>query len=131
MSAAPGRVDLALTIATAAATGGIGAAAAARAPFVLKFMREVGVPDSWPQALGAVKLAGAVGLLAGLRAKPAGIAAGSGLVLYFSAAVITHVRAGAFHSIGFPAVYLGLSSVSLALATRRTGRPAAIRPRSA
>jgi hypothetical protein len=49
--AAPGPVDIALTLVTAAATGGIGAAATARAPFVLKFMREVGVPDSWPQAL--------------------------------------------------------------------------------
>jgi hypothetical protein len=123
MVAAPGPVDIALTVVTAATTGGIGAAAAARAPFVLKFMREVGVPDSWPQALGAVKVAGAVGLLAGLRAKPLGIAAGSGLVLYFGGAVLTHVRAGAFRNIGFPAAYLGLSSMSLALATRRATRP--------
>ena len=84
VAATPGPVDVALTIVTAAATGGIGAAAAARAPFVLKFMHEVAVPDSWPQALGAVKVAGSVGLLAGLRAKPLGIAAGSGLVLYFA-----------------------------------------------
>jgi DoxX-like family len=123
MVAAPGPVDIALTIVTAAATGGIGAAAAARAPFVVKFMREVGVPDSWPRALGAVKVAGAVGLLVGLRAKPLGIAAGSGLVLYFCGAVMTHVRAGAFRNISFPAAYLGLSSMSLALATRRATRP--------
>jgi hypothetical protein len=123
VAATPGPVDVALTIATAAATGGIGAAAAARAPFVLKFMHEVGVPDSWPQALGAVKVAGAVGLLAGLRAKPVGIAAGSGLVLYFCGAVTTHVRAGAFRTIGFPAAYLGLSAMSLGLATRRATRP--------
>jgi len=93
------------------------------APFVVKFMREVGVPDSWPRALGAVKVAGAVGLLVGLRAKPLGIAAGSGLVLYFYGAVMTHVRAGAFRNISFPAAYLGLSSLSLALATRRATRP--------
>ena len=123
MVAAPGPVDIALTIVTAAATAGIGAAAAARAPFVLKFMREAGVPDSWPQALGAVKVAGAVGLLAGLRAKPLGIAAASGLVLYFCGTVITHVRAGAFRNISFPAAHLGLSSLSLALATRRATRP--------
>ena len=122
VAATPGPVDVALTIATAAATGGIGAAAAARAPFVLKFMRDVGVPDSWPQALGAVKVAGAVGLLAGLRVKPLGIAAGSGLVLYFCGAVITHVRVGAFRNISFPAAYLGLSSMSLALAIRRASR---------
>jgi hypothetical protein len=51
------------------------------------------------------------------------IAAGSGLVLYFCGAVITHVRAGAFRNISFPAAYLGLSSMSLALATRRATRP--------
>ncbi|HUK67345.1 MAG TPA: DoxX family protein [Streptosporangiaceae bacterium] len=127
VAATPGAVDIAVTVVTAAATGGIGAATATRAQFVLKFMREVGVPDSWPPALGAVKVAGAVGLLAGLRAKPLGIAAGSGhgsgLVLYFCGAVITHVRAGAFRNISFPAAYLGLSSMSLALATRRATRP--------
>jgi DoxX-like family len=122
VAATPGPVDVALTMVTAAATGGIGVAAA-RAPFVLKFMHQVGVPDSWPQALGAVKVAGAVGLLAGLRAKPVGIAAGSGLVLYFCGAVMTHVRARAFGTIGFPAAYLGLSSMSLALASRRATRP--------
>ena len=89
---------------------------------MLKFMHEVGVPDSWPQALGAVKVAGAVGLLAGLRAKPLGIAAGSGLVLYFCGTVITHVRAGVFRNISFPGAYLGLSSISLALATRPSYR---------
>jgi hypothetical protein len=62
-------------------------------------------------------------LLAGLRAKPPGIAAGSGLVLYFCVAVIMHVRAGAFRVIRVPAAYLGLSSMSFALATRRATRP--------
>jgi hypothetical protein len=43
---------LAVTTATIAATGGIGVAAAAGAPFVLKFMSEVGVPESWLPKLG-------------------------------------------------------------------------------
>ena len=59
-------------------------------------------------------------------AKPPGIAAGSGLVLYFCVAVMMHVRAGAFAVIRVPAAYLGLSPMSFALATRRaTGPPAA------
>ena len=56
--------------------------------------------ESWQAAAatakGCAKRAVATRLLAGLRAKPPGIAAGSGLVLYFCVAVIMHVRAGAF-----------------------------------
>jgi hypothetical protein len=108
-----------VTVATAVATGGIGVAAAARAPFVLKFMRDVSVPESWVSKLGIVKLAGALGLLAGLAVRPIGIAAGVGLVLYFVGAVITHIRAGVLYNIGFPAAYLGLSIGSLLLAITR------------
>jgi hypothetical protein len=110
---------IAVTVATAAATGAIGAAAAARAQFVLKFMGEVGVPESWASKLGILKLAGALGLLTGLAVRPIGISAGVGLVLYFVGAVIAHIRAGVLHSIGFPAAYLALSIASLALAVSR------------
>jgi hypothetical protein len=110
---------LAVTAVTALATGGIGLAAAARAPFVVTFMREVRVPDSWLPKLATLKLAGAVGLLAGLVLQPIGIAAGVGLVLYFIGAVTTHIRARVLYSIGFPATYLGLSIASLALAITR------------
>jgi hypothetical protein len=81
------------------------------------------VLGSWKAAAtarGCAKRAVATRLLAGLRAKPPGIAAGGGLVLYLCLAVIMHVRAGAFGVIRVPAAYLGLSSVSVALAT---GRP--------
>jgi hypothetical protein len=74
-------------------------------------------------AKGCAKPTVATRLLAGLRVKPPGIAAGSGLVLYFCVAVIMHVRAGAFRVIRVPAAYLGLSSMSFALATRRATRP--------
>jgi hypothetical protein len=111
--------DLAVTAVTVLATGGIGVAAAARAPFVVTFMREVGVSESWLPRLATLKLAGALGLLAGLAVQPIGIAAGVGLVLYFIGAVTTHIRARVFYSIGFPATYLGLSIASLALAIAR------------
>jgi hypothetical protein len=74
-------------------------------------------------AKGCAKPTVATRLLAGLRVKPPGIAAGGGLVLYFCVAVIMHVRAGAFRVIRVPAAYLGLSSMSFALATRRATRP--------
>jgi hypothetical protein len=50
--------------------------------------------------LGALKLAGAAGLLVGLAGLPAiGIAAATGLVLYFIGAVIAHLRAGVPYNI--------------------------------
>jgi hypothetical protein len=110
---------VAVTVATVVATGGIGVAAATRAPFVLKFMSEVGIPESWVSKLAILKLAGALGLLAGLAVRPIGIAAGVGLVLYFVGAVLTHIRARVFYNIGFPAAYLGLSIASLALVINR------------
>ncbi len=110
---------VAVTAVTAVAVGVIGMAAAARASFVLEFMSEVGVPESWMPKLAALKLAGALGLLAGLWLQPIGIAAGVGLVLYFIGAVITHIRAGVLANIAFPATYLGLSIASLALAITR------------
>jgi hypothetical protein len=53
-------------------------------------------------ARGCAKRTVAMRLLAGLRAKPPGIAAGSGLVLYFCVAVIMHVRSGAFRVLRGP-----------------------------
>jgi hypothetical protein len=54
----------------------------------------VGVPMSWFPVLAAAELAGAVGLLAGIALPALGIAAATGLVLYFVGAVIGHVRVG-------------------------------------
>jgi hypothetical protein len=47
-----------------------------------------------PNGLQLVKIAGALGLLAGIVYRPLGIAAAIGVVLYFLGAVITHVRGG-------------------------------------
>ncbi|NYI05336.1 DoxX family protein [Allostreptomyces psammosilenae] len=58
----------------------------------LRDMAAMGVPESWLPGLGALKLAGAVGLLVGTWVPLLGIAAAIGLVLYFVGAVITHVR---------------------------------------
>ena len=87
-------------------------------------------PGSWKAAAatakGCVKRTVATRLLAGLGAKPPVITARSGLVLYLSVAVIMRVRPGAFRVIRVLAAYLGLPSMSLALATRRaTGPPTA------
>lgn len=62
----------------------------------------VQVPLSWTVPLGTLLGASALGLLAGLVVPVLGIAAATGLVLYFIAAIIAHLRVGD-HGLG-PAV---------------------------
>ncbi|MGW6708169.1 DoxX family protein [Streptomyces sp. NPDC054956] len=64
-----------------------------RNPTVTSNMRTVGVPDSWLPRLAGLKAAGAIGLVAGLWLTPLGIAAATGVTLYFAGAVLTHLRA--------------------------------------
>jgi DoxX-like family len=109
-----------ITVFTAAITAGIAVADLIPAEFVLANSAEVGVPRSWLPALGLVKLAGAAGLVLGLLALPGlGIAAASGLVLFFAGAVVTHLRAHVLYNIAFPGAYLCMSVAALALMLMR------------
>ena len=111
---------VAVTCAAVLANAGIAAADLAKAPFVLANSAEVGVPSAWIPALAVLKAAGAAGLLLGLLgAPPLGVAAGTGLVLFYVGAVITHVRARVLHNIAFPGVFLALAVGALALAAAR------------
>ncbi|QIS17558.1 DoxX family protein [Nocardia terpenica] len=108
---------LAVTIAAIAANAGMAVADFARAGFVLANSAEVGLRASWVPPLGALKAAGAIGLLLGLLgARPIGIAAAGGLVLFYVGAMIAHVRARVFYNIAFPGAYLALAIGSFALA---------------
>ena len=105
-----------VTVITAIVTAAVGIADFIPAGFVLANSAKVHVPRSWLPMLGSLKLAGAIGLLVGVVGLPAiGIAAASGLVLFFIGAVIAHLRAGVFYNIAFPGAYLGLSAASLVL----------------
>lgn len=107
-------MSVAIVLITAAITAAIGVADFIPARFVLANSAQVGVPRSWLPMLGALKLAGAVGLAVGLLGLPViGIAAGVGLVIFFIGAVVTHVRAGVLYNIAFPGGFLLLSAVSL------------------
>jgi hypothetical protein len=102
----------------------VNAAAAAadfsRARFVLANSAEVGVSASWLPFLGALKAAGAVGLLLGLVwTRMFGIAAAIGLVLFFIGAIATHVRARVLYNLAFPGLYLALAVGSLVLIAAR------------
>jgi DoxX-like protein len=86
------------------------------AGFVLANSAKVHVPPSWLPMLGTLKIVGAIGLLVGVAGAPAiGIAAATGLVLFFIGAVIAHIRAHVLYNIAFPGAYLTLSAASLVL----------------
>ncbi|MFF4750109.1 DoxX family protein [Streptomyces sp. NPDC002514] len=109
-----------VTVVTIVANAGIAVADLLRAGFVLANSAEVRLPRSWLPWLATAKAAGAAGLLLGLLgARPLGIAAAVGLVLFFLGAVAAHVRRRVYHNIAFPVGYLGLATASLVLATAR------------
>lgn len=105
-----------ITLFTAAITAAVAIPDFIPAQFVLANSARVGVPRSWLPALGALKLAGAAGIVVGLLGpRELGVAAAAGLVLYFVGAVMTHLKARVLYNIAFPGAYLCLSAASLAL----------------
>jgi hypothetical protein len=75
----------------------------------------VGVPLRAFPVLAALELAGAAGILAGLWLQPLGIAAATGLVLYFVGALTGHLRVGDTKNLTMPLPPLALSVAVLAL----------------
>ena len=109
--------NLAVTITTIVANTFAAATDFSRPKWVLANMSEVHVAQPWLPLLGALKAAGAVGLVIGLLGvRPLGTAAASGLVLFFTGALVTHVRARVFYNIHFPGTYFALAAASLVLA---------------
>ena len=81
----------------------------------VQFLTDYGVPRSWWPWLATAKAAGATGLLVGLFVPVIGTMAGMGLVLYFTGAVVTVVRARWFSHIPYPALFMALVVASMAL----------------
>jgi hypothetical protein len=81
---------------------------------ILINMARVGVSESRITILGILKAAGALGLLIGIGVPLIGIAAAVGLVLFFVAAIITHLRARDY-SFGLAVVFLLLAVAALVL----------------
>ncbi|MFI6517807.1 DoxX family protein [Spirillospora sp. NPDC050679] len=82
-------------------------------------MDRVGVPRSWMPYLGIPKTAAAIGLIIGFRLPVIGIAAATGLVLFFAAAVTTHLRAHD-HSFGLQYPFLVLAAATMGLGLAET-----------
>lgn len=76
----------------------------------------VGVPLKYLPLLAACEFAGALGLVLGIWWPPLGVAAGTGIVLYFVGAIVTHLRVGDLKGVG-PAAFMLLVAVG-ALAMR-------------
>jgi hypothetical protein len=86
-----------------------------RAEMVLASMNRLGVPESQLFLLGALKAAGAAGLLVGIGVPAIGLAAAVGLVLFFVGAIVTAVRAHWYTHVPQPAAFLMLAAGSLVL----------------
>ncbi|HEX2314515.1 MAG TPA: DoxX family protein [Thermomonospora sp.] len=88
-----------------------------RMPRLVKELTALGVPLGLFPFLAACEIAGALGLLAGLRYGPLGIAAATGVVLYFVGAVITHLRRSDFRGLPNATVILVFALAALILRT--------------
>jgi predicted membrane channel-forming protein YqfA (hemolysin III family) len=64
-----------------------------KVPQVMDSLERLKVPIGMRPLLPMFKMAGALGIIIGLRVKPLGIVAAFGLVLYFIGAVLFHMRA--------------------------------------
>lgn len=105
-----------VTMVTIVANATIAVLDFARARMVLANSAAVGVAESWLPLLGALKAAGAAGLLMGLLGvPPVGLAAALGLCLFFLGALVAHVRARVFHNIAVPGAYFALAVASAVL----------------
>ncbi|UOZ05290.1 DoxX family protein [Amycolatopsis sp. WQ 127309] len=108
---------LIVSIAGAAMAGFSAFSVFTHAKWVVEPLAEYGVPRSWWPWLGVAKAAGAAGLIAGLAVPAIGVAAGIGLVLYFTGALVTVARAKSYAHLAFPLVYVAPVVASLALAS--------------
>lgn len=105
---------LTVTALLAFAVAGSAIATLARQPKLVAIVTEIGFPTRYLGVLGVIKLAGALGLSAGLLHPPLGIAAAAGLVAYFTAALGMHIHAR-HRDIGPAVVFLALSTAALVL----------------
>lgn len=104
-----------VTIFTAAANLYAAANDFLRPQWILDDIARCGGRPSWLLPLGALKGAGALGLLVGVVVPLMGMAAAVGLVLFFIGAIAVVTRTRWYSHLPWPATYLLLAIGSLAL----------------
>jgi hypothetical protein len=104
-----------VTILAAAFVGFSAISVFLRAKWIVQPLSDYGVPRSWWPWLGAAKATGAAGLLVGLLVPIIGILAEICLVLYFTGAVITVIRARWYSHISYPLIYMAVVVAALVL----------------
>jgi DoxX-like family len=106
---------LIVIILTASANILAGAIDFVRPQWILANMTRAGVPHSWLFMLGALKVAGGLGLVLGFAIPALGIAAAAGLILFFAGAIVTSLRARWYAHLPYPAAFLLLAIAALAV----------------
>lgn len=109
----------ALAIVTALIVAASGTMKVRHDPKVTMIIHDVvGVPLRFFPFLAACEFAGAAGLVIGIGWAPLGVAASTGLVVYFVVAVLSHVRVGDFKGLGPATFILFLSAMCLLFRVR-------------
>ncbi|MFE2467767.1 DoxX family protein [Streptomyces mirabilis] len=85
----------------------LGAAKLAAVPAMRQAAAHVGMTTAHYRLLGALEVAAAAGLLAGLRITALGAAAAAGLILLMAGAVVVHLRSGDPAARCLPAAVVG------------------------
>jgi hypothetical protein len=116
----PRVLDVVVTGAAIAANGAAAYSDFTRGHFAVNMSEKVGVPESLLPVSGTLKAAGAAGLALGLSGVPyIGMAAGTGLVLFFGGAIGVHLRAHEHRYVFITSGYLALAVASLVFAAVR------------
>lgn len=105
------------SIALAIPIGSVGALKITRAPSALREATRLGYAVRAYQAIGALEVAGACGLIVGLFRPPLGAAAAIGLVALLTGAVLSLRRVGDGLRQAVPAIWVGLLSALTAVFT--------------
>jgi DoxX-like family len=108
-------VYIIVTILTAAANTYAAIVDFLRPQWVLDNMSKWGGSHPWLFPLGALKAAGALGLIVGIGIPPIGAAAAAGLAVFFVGAIAVVMRASWYSHLPWPGTYLLLAIGSLAV----------------
>ncbi|MFF9194122.1 DoxX family protein [Streptomyces sp. NPDC014779] len=93
----------------------------AAAPFMRRAAAHLGMSRGLYRVVGALEVAGAVGLLLGPASAPLGVAAAIGLALLMTAAAVVHLRHGDPPVRALPAAVVALTAAAYAGATVAAG----------